>query len=77
MRLATSKHQGVISLFDKEFVRTGIFDKKYSAMLHETFDERLEGDYKEFVELSKDDAQKAIGYAKEFLAVVKGYKQAI
>jgi uncharacterized protein len=74
VQLNTSKHQGVISLFDREFVKTGLFDKKYSAMLHGTFDERLEGDYKEFVELSRDDAQRAIGHAKEFLAAVKNYK---
>jgi uncharacterized protein (UPF0332 family) len=74
VRLTTSKHQGVISLFDREFVKPGLFDKKYSAMLHGTFDERLEGDYKEFAELARDDAQRAIGYAKEFLAAVKEYK---
>lgn len=74
VRLTTSKHQGVISLFDREFVKPGLFDKKYSAMLHGTFDERLEGDYKEFAELTRDDAQRAIGHAKEFLAAVKEYK---
>ena len=72
--LKTSKHQGVISLFDREFVKSGVFDKKYSAMLHETFDERLEGDYKEFVNLSGEDAQRAINHAGEFLAAVKGFK---
>lgn len=70
VRLTTCKHQGVISLFDREFVKTELFDKKYSAMLHGTFDERLEGDYKEFAELSRDDAQRAIGHAKEFLVAV-------
>lgn len=75
--LTTSKHRGVISLFDREFVKTGRFDKKYSAMLHITFDERLEGDYKEFVDLSNYDAERAIGYAKEFFAAVKTYKDNI
>ncbi|NJN63373.1 MAG: hypothetical protein HC795_19310 [Coleofasciculaceae cyanobacterium RL_1_1] len=27
--LGTSKHSGVISLFDREFVRTGIFPRGY------------------------------------------------
>jgi uncharacterized protein (UPF0332 family) len=74
VHVTTSKHQGVISLFDREFVKPGLFDKKYSAMLHGLFDERLEADYKEFAELARDDAQKAIEYAREFLAAVKEYK---
>ena len=74
VRLTTSKHQGLLTLFDREFVKPGLFDKKYSAMLHATFDERLEGDYKEFADLTKDDAERTIGYAKEFLAAVKKYK---
>lgn len=74
VRVTTSKHQGLISSFDREFVKPGLFDKKYSAMLHATFDERLEGDYKEFADLARDDAERAIGHAKEFLAAVKEYK---
>jgi uncharacterized protein (UPF0332 family) len=52
----TSKHIGIISMFDKEFVRTGKIDKYYSTILHEAFDTRQEGDYKEFVSLSLEEA---------------------
>jgi len=64
---STSKHSGVISLFDKEFVRTGKIDKYYSSILHSSFDSRLEGDYKEFVELTLDDATEAVKHARVFL----------
>ncbi len=43
-----SKHSGVISFFDKEFVRTGVFPKEYSRMLHFAFDRRQSYDYGEF-----------------------------
>jgi uncharacterized protein (UPF0332 family) len=34
IELKTSKHAGVISIFDKEFVHTGKVDKTYSKILH-------------------------------------------
>lgn len=63
----TSKHSGVISLFDKEFVKNGKIDKHYSSILHSSFDSRLEGDYKEFVELTMDDATEAVKCSRAFL----------
>jgi len=51
INVRTSKHTGVISVFDKVFVKTGKFDKYYSKIIHEMFDARLEGDYKEFVNI--------------------------
>lgn len=67
----TSKHVGVISLFDKEFVKTGKFKKKFSAMLHNTFDDRLEGDYREFANISNDDAADAVSGARSFVEEIK------
>ncbi len=45
LNLKTSKHSGVISSFDKEFVLTGKIDKNYSKILHSMFDDRQEYDY--------------------------------
>lgn len=73
VNIKTSKHIGVISLFDKEFVKTGIFEKYYSKKLHDAFDARQEGDYKEFVDLSIEDATEYVKYADEFLKKVKEY----
>lgn len=69
----TSKHIGVISLFNKEFIKTGTFDKLYSKILHNAFDARLEGDYKEFVDLSIKDAAEHVTYADAFLKKIKEY----
>jgi len=41
----TSKHSGAISLFDREFVKTGIFPKELSRWLHGAFDLRQRTDY--------------------------------
>ena len=73
--MKTSKHVGVISLFDKEFVKTGKFDKYYSKILHDAFDTRQEGDYREFVELSPEEAAGFVKYADEFVELVKEFIQ--
>ena len=39
-KLGTSKHSGALSLFDKEFVKAGIFPKELSKNLHLAFDLR-------------------------------------
>jgi len=43
---APSKHSGVISLFDKEFVMTGIFKKDLSKDFHRAFELRQSIDYR-------------------------------
>ncbi|HEX8947494.1 MAG TPA: HEPN domain-containing protein [Dissulfurispiraceae bacterium] len=74
INLKTSKHAGIISLFDKEFVHPGKVDKRFSKILHRLFDARQEGDYKELVEVSAEDAAESVALAGEF---VEGLKKTI
>jgi len=67
----TSKHSGIISIFDKEFVHTGKLDKHYSKNLHKAFIIRQEGDYKELVELTLENATEFVELAEEFLDGIK------
>jgi uncharacterized protein (UPF0332 family) len=69
--LGTSKHQGAISLFDREFVRTGIFDRDLSSWLHKAFDMRLSADYAERVAIPQKEAENVLRQAKTFVARVK------
>lgn len=43
-KLKVSKHSGVISYFDREYVKPGIIDKKFSKWLHRLFDLRQDAD---------------------------------
>jgi uncharacterized protein (UPF0332 family) len=72
VHLKTSKHSGVLSIFDKEFVHTKKIDKYYSKILHRMFNMRQEGDYKELVEISPDDAMRSVEDARNFLNGIKG-----
>jgi uncharacterized protein (UPF0332 family) len=72
-QLGTSKHQGALSLFDREFVRTGVFDKELSAWLHKAFEMHLDADYKELVAIPHEEVQKTLHQAETFVSRVKAY----
>ena len=73
INLKTSKHSGVISIFDKEFVHSGKIGKKLSKILHRIFIMRQEGDYKELVKISQADAVRSVADAKEFLNAILNF----
>lgn len=51
-----SKHAGVIAYFQKEYVKTGKFDKLYSKYLSQAFQIRNQADYEDFYIVSQKDA---------------------
>ena len=71
--LGTSKHYGAISLFDREFIKGGIFDKELSKTLHRAFELRQKGDYMEQAEVTKNDVDEMLPKTKDFVSKVKGY----
>lgn len=68
-----SKHAGVISYFQKEYIKTKKFDIKYSKYLQTAFQIRNVCDYDDFYIASKQDAEIQIEHAKEFLEAVKAF----
>lgn len=72
--LGTSKHIGAISLFDREFIKSGgIFDKEMSKTLHRAFELRQKGDYMEGVEVTKEDVDEIFPKTMDFVEKVKKY----
>ena len=47
-QLDSAKHSGIISLFNREFVKTGVINKKASKTLSLMFTLRSEADYDDF-----------------------------
>lgn len=66
----TSKHAGVIAVFDKEFIHAGKLDTRYSKLLHKTFEARQTIDYKELVEVTVEEAAGHVKGAREFVDAV-------
>ncbi len=68
-----SKHSGAISLFDKEFVKTGEFEPIFSKDVHLAFELRQEWDYKMMEKLDEIDEQEALEKAQKFVAGTEEY----
>ncbi len=68
-----SKHAGVISYFQKEYIKTNIFDKKYSKYIQQAFQIRNGCDYDDFFIVSRQDAEEQYQRAEEILKVVQKY----
>lgn len=65
--LGTSKHSGVLSLFNRYFVKTGEFPLQSGRHLQEAFELRQESDYREFVQITREQAQETLAKAELFL----------
>lgn len=68
-----SKHAGVIAYFQKEYIKTGKFDVKYSRYLQTAFQIRNSCDYDDFFIASKQDAEEQYNRAAEFYTEVNNY----
>ena len=64
---------GVISFFDRNFVKPGIIDKKFSKWLHRLFDLRQDADYGDLFVPSEKQCREAYEQAKEFVHKIRDY----
>lgn len=65
------KHSGVRAAFHKEFVKTGLIDKKWSRVYDRLFDDRQQGDYIAFVSFDAEVVEKQISLCNEFLQALR------
>lgn len=70
-QMGTSKHTGAISLFDREFIKSRIFDKELSKTLHRAFELRQKGDYMEEAEVTKEDVDEIFPKAIDFVNKIR------
>lgn len=69
--LGTSKHRGAIELFDREFTRTGMFDRELTRWLHEAFDLRQRADYQDLMVVQRERAEETLHNAESFVAQIR------
>ena len=65
--LGSSKHSGVLSLFSQHFVKTGQISMEAGRHLREAFELRQNCDYREFVEITKQQAEETTANAARFI----------
>ena len=67
------KHSAVISYFRREYIKLGIFDKKFSDYIGDAFRFRNNSDYADFFIVSREEAEIQCNNAAEFYGAVKNY----
>lgn len=65
--LSSSKHSRVRALFNKEIVNKGLTERPWGRFYSNMFDNRQEGDYKDFVKFEKEDVEMWLKKAEEFV----------
>jgi uncharacterized protein (UPF0332 family) len=68
LRLDSRKHSGVITYFDRYFVKSGIFAREFSRIVHTSFDVRQASDYQDFYVISKEQAEAQLDGCIQFIA---------
>lgn len=69
--LDSSKHSGVIALFNQHIVKVGLFSKEFSRHLPKAKRIREEADYGDFVKITQEDAQIQLNNAQDFAEEAK------
>ena len=69
----SSKHSGVISHFNQEYVKTGLFEKEVSKIIRNASELREQADYEDFYEASQEEAVDVFEQATRFISVVEVY----
>jgi uncharacterized protein (UPF0332 family) len=67
------RHSGIISHFQKRYIKTGIFPKEYSKIITQAEEVRTESDYEDFYVVSKDATVSLVENAEKFYRAVEDY----
>ncbi len=66
----SSKHTGIRSLFNLNFVKTGKISKETAEIYNDLFDRRQEGDYADFVIFTEEQVLPRIIKADNFIKAI-------
>ena len=69
----SSKHSGVIAYFNQNYVKSEIFPKEVSKIIRLASENREKADYLDFYIASKEEAEKQIQRAEEFLKWIEKF----
>jgi uncharacterized protein (UPF0332 family) len=73
--LSSSKHAGVRSLFNRQYVKTGKIPKDLARIFNDLFERRQEGDYIDFVSFQESQVLPWISKAEKLIDYIAGLIQ--
>ncbi len=65
------KHSGLISYFNRHFIKSGEIGVEYSKMLTTAFKIRNDSDYKDFYIIARHDAELQLENARNFVKKIQ------
>jgi uncharacterized protein (UPF0332 family) len=74
---SSSKHSGILSYFNKKFIKGKIFSEEFGRSVNKAFELRQRGDYREYTELSYEQVEPFIEKSRAFVEKVKTYLEEI
>jgi uncharacterized protein len=69
--LAASKHSGVLSLFNRHFVKAGTVDREMGRFYNDLFQNRQRGDYEDLVRFDEARVMPWLAAAQRFIAQIE------
>ena len=71
----SSKHSGILSFFNIKFIKSGLISKDLGRSVNKAFDLRIRGDYREQIDLTREQVEPFLDKAKKFITEVREYLQ--
>jgi len=71
------KHSAVIAHFRMEYIKTGVFGADLSKILGKAFEIRTEADYEDFFIISKEEVEKQLANANQFVHAIEEYLKTV
>lgn len=71
--LSSSKHSGVITLFNQHFIKTGILQTSFHDEIKIAFLDRLKADYDTRVKISREKAENSLQRGERFVTQIKQF----
>lgn len=70
---AYKRHKDAISNFNKDYVKTEIFPREMGRKIGEAEEIRHASDYDDFYIASREEAERQVAVADEFIQLIEGY----
>ena len=70
---SSSKHSGVLSYFNRRFIKDGILPEDLGRAVNKAFDLRQRGDYREQSEVTREEVSPFLDWAQQFIDSVKNH----
>lgn len=68
--LFSSKHSGIRSIFNREFIKPGTVKEEFGDFYNNMFEFRQKGDYGDFVKFEKEKVQEWLKRAEDFINTI-------